>query len=212
MPFQKIDHFTFLIADQLQLYNHSVTRSASEVLSSSAITSCKVEREQWIDRIMGKLRRTRGGDEASLQFDVISMEKILDAAFFRVYRGLRLLFSTDANFKRDVLDSARNHALSHTQSNSVETRISLSVDYIIEEIATNVRIRLGNRFQMEFYPGDYQAPLIRLYDGRYEATHFELMGLPVSSEIYHFFSYDDSLRAWKEISNNRCSGEDQIYL
>lgn len=202
IPVEQIDSCTFLIADQLQIYNLSGTLPVSEVLTKSTATSHRLERARWISRIIDTLQHTDKWSQRPIEFSIISIEQILDAAFFRIYRGLRVLFSTSERFKKDVVTAARNHVLSLVQPRFPETMVALSTDYIIEELAINVRVRVGNQLLFEFYPGEYHTPLINLYRGLYGVTHFDLCGRSASSEIYRFFSFSDASGEWKDVSND----------
>ena len=111
-----------------------------------------------------------------------------DPQFYKIVRNIKILNETVAPFRSDIVRAAREYC-SRVKKDFNETDVRLSQAYILEEIATNLRLRVIGRIYSEFYAFHYLEPLLKLYSGAYGISIFSLCGkseLDVEFAFYQF--------------------------
>ena len=186
----------FFVADRLQLYNRALTSGmelGQTIRSFFSGNDYLRERTQWI-RKLGKGMNL----DWILTAQILGIDQISDLAFTRILRNVHLLFACDEAFRDDVQDWARSYveALNIPPGFAVDLRARLSVGFVLEEIACNVRLRVGLQIDDELYPGEFPVALPNLYrEGAYSATAEDLAMVHHSSRRYRFFTARNSEEA-----------------
>lgn len=195
------DEIIFFIADQLQLYN-KVSNAYSgatlkEILETFKLTANYYEeRQRWL---LHKVRNKVSERHSKTKWTILNVKMIIDSEFFVIFRNLLLMFHTIAPFKKDVKEAASAHC--HRKKNVVSPEIEqqLSEAYIIEEIALNLRIRVLEDIQSEFYMGKNILPLLKLYSGQYGIDVFTLTETSIRKVQFQFFQLikSESKLSWQ---------------
>jgi tRNA-dependent cyclodipeptide synthase len=183
----------FLIADRLQMYNRVATASTDPILLSAMnfASNSRVEfdeRAAWLKKLKEKLPSEFGNQK----WVILSIDDIADTRAFRTLRAVRMLYRVDAEFRADV-DRAARQIVERRQLTYEQAFIwqGLSVDYIIEEVALNIRLRLGRRIHSEFYLGTTFYIFLRMYRGEYSKSVHDLFGRKQQdTQGYEFFDWD----------------------
>jgi hypothetical protein len=178
----------FLVADRLQIYNKaadSTDRIGSLIARFAASQRYLIERRKWLARIRGRSTFLSTCQEVRVE----GIAEFADAECFKVLRNVRILFELDQSFHHAVSETAELFA-SRTQGTKSEfgRRHALSIAHTLEEIALNIRIRVHEGVSDEFYPGDYPLPLLKLYQGAYDASVFELAEITPKGVPFAFYS------------------------
>lgn len=179
----------FFVADRLQIYNRGVGAQArvGEIIKKFYRgNNYLAERSSWLTRLskdpgLSWIRRA----------DVVGIDSISDLSFVRIHRNVNLLYACDPAFQDDIDAWANTYlrTLDVPTGFSGETKTRLSVEFVLEEVSYNLRLRVLDHFDAEFYPGRYPGALLRLYRGNhYSASVAELTGQDVSSRVFAFFS------------------------
>lgn len=200
------DRVIFFVADRLQLYNRALTSGldlGQTIRSFFSGNDYLRERTQWIR----KLGKGMSLDWiSSAQF--IGIDQISDLAFTRILRNVHLLFACDEAFRDDVQEWAQSYveALNIPTGFAIDLRTRLSVGFVLEEIACNVRLRVCLQIDDELYPGEFPVALPNLYRrGTYSATAEDLAMVHHSARQYRFFTARNSEEALKVFG--ACQGD-----
>jgi hypothetical protein len=155
--------YYFLVGDVLQMYNdasdarkdpHSIFKLWSERPSKFF-----AERSVWIKRLEDKFNLAH--------VTILSVDDLTDSKHHDLLRNLYILYNLDDSFKSDV-DLTVSEAIDRRHYHrSHDTAKSLSLMYVLEEVALNLRLR--HRFQVydEFYLGPPLVVLVELLSGRH---------------------------------------------
>jgi len=185
VPALYADRF-FFVADRLQIYNRAL-------LGDGMILGDKFsrfyedkdylqERRQWLQRL-GQWEGLGWVRTAS----VFGIDDLTDSRASRIHRNVRILYECDAIFQADVGMWSRSYAGRQCETTADTLRQQLSVAFVLEEIAFNLRIRVMGRVQAEFYPGAYPEALPALYRNKYSATVAEIVGV-ATLQTFDFFT------------------------
>jgi hypothetical protein len=183
------NRIVFFIADRLQLYNRvlsSYEPLGQTIAAFFAGNDYLRERTQWLH----KLARAHNIDWI-LEAHVLGIDQISDLGFTRILRNVHLLFACDDNFHDDVEAWARSYIETLDISTGFEPHLKtrLSIGFVLEEIACNIRLRVGLGIDDELYPGDFPVALPNLYrPGAYSATAEDLAMTNRSSRRYRFLT------------------------
>jgi hypothetical protein len=196
----KYDEFHFLIADGLQLYNKAAQVDNGKPLNS-ILTNFRlkndyyVERERWLKNIKPHLNQI----VSTSHWNILNNFSVSDSLFHDIYRNVFISFLTLPDFKQDILDAALKHRKKY-EGTDAQFYIDLSTAYIIEEIALNLRIRVINNVNDEFYLGELPLPLIKLYKNGYQVDVLTLCGLQRNETKFRFFHAPkhDDINLWIE--------------
>lgn len=176
----RVSHVTFLIADWLQLYNRATNCGESMALGD-VIRDYKdrnkdlINRQRWIANFL-----EASPDILSASPKIVGMEQYFDPLYAHTFRNINILRSVDAQFRQDVTDAASLFLGSSSRAaNSVS--LNLSEQYILEEIALNIRLRVKEGLEEEYYLGNYHIPMLKVYANCYSASVFDLLG----GEVQH---------------------------
>ncbi|HXO29558.1 MAG TPA: hypothetical protein VOA80_19565 [Thermoanaerobaculia bacterium] len=171
---ESFDHVVIFIADGLQVYNEARDKS-SAVLNDNPIDL----------RVQEFCVRARGVAPPG-KLEVCGVDSLTDRAFFRIYRRLAILRYVDPNFGAAISKAADLYCrYQHLASNAAR---ELSAAYLLEEAALNLRLRVVDKIEAEFYMGGrLPKPLVNLYRGKYMASVFELTDTPPSPIDFLFF-------------------------
>ncbi len=186
----------FFVADRLQLYNRAITSSTGLGLTIRSFFSGNDylhERTQWLRKLGGITKL-----DWILTAQIFGIDQISDLAFTRILRNVHLLYACDKAFREDVEVWARSYieALDVATGFEVDLKTRLSVSFVLEEIACNVRLRVGLQIDDELYPGDFPVALPNLYrEGTYSATAEDLAMVDRSSRRYRFLTARNSAEA-----------------
>lgn len=200
MP-DRVTEVTFLIADWLQLYNRASNCNESVGLGAiirdySDRNKDLVNRQRWIAKFLDTYP-----DTISASVKVVGMDHYFDGAYANTFRNVNILFSVDMGFRNDVISAAQRFLENSNRKRKSHLAASLSEQYILEEIALNIRIRVKELVEEEYYLGDYHKPMLKVYRNCYSANPLDLLGGEVQQERnYRFFSLGgDSKRNWMEV-------------
>lgn len=195
---------TFLIADWLQLYNRANNCSESiglgEVIRDYRERNTDlINRQRWISNF---LESYPGALSATVK--IVGMEHYFDAAYANVFRNINILHSVDDRFKSDVREAASLFLRRSNKKNN-NIALSLSEQYILEEIALNIRIRVKEMVEAEYYLGKYHLPMLKVYKNCYSASPVDLLGGEIQQELaYKFYSLSDlNATSWVAV-NIKC--------
>ena len=183
------DRVIFFVADRLQLYNRALTSGVGLGETIRLFFSGNDylrERIQWI-RKLGKSTNL----DWIMSARILGIDDISDLSFTRILRNVHLLFACDESFREDVQHWALSYveALNIPTGFEVDLRTRLSTEFVLEEIACNVRLRVGLQIDDELYPGEFPIALPNLYrQGRYSATAEDLAMVHHSARRYRFFT------------------------
>ncbi len=186
-----ITDVTFLIADWLQLYNRAI--NCNETLGLGEVirdyrerNNDLMNRQRWISNFLDSYP-----DVLDAKIKIVGMEHYFDASYANVFRNINILYSVDEHFKNDIR-SAANVYLCKRKNLGKTIALSLSEQYILEEIALNIRIRVKEMIEEEYYLGKYHFPMLKVYKNCYSATPEDLLGGEISHGMsYKFFSLSD---------------------
>ncbi|WP_459858913.1 hypothetical protein [Dongia sp. agr-C8] len=193
--YQKI---VFLVADQLQLFNRAASADASADLSRvmkgfSYDSNTLNERRAWLER----LRLRMGERSVGLEWRILGVDEVADRRCYKILRNVIVAYHVLPPFRSDVDIAAWEHVRhsSKTAENSVHH--SLSVSYIIEEIALSLRLRVVGKILDEYYVGSTLPPVLKLYDGKYPIDVYTLSGVKKREEHYNFFDLTMTMRDFR---------------
>ncbi|MBS1643212.1 MAG: hypothetical protein JSR11_12120 [Bacteroidetes bacterium] len=182
------DEMIFLIADGLQVYN-----KASQIDDGKPLTNIirnfnlkndyYSEREKWLMQTIKPQCETHISE---VSWTVKNVFSISDNIFHNIYRNVIIAYLAIDDFRNDIVKTAKKHRSKFSQS-VTDFALDLSISYIIEEIALNLRMRVIEKIKSEYYLGDLPSPLTNLYLGRYEIDVFTLAGVEFSSFKFDFF-------------------------
>lgn len=187
---ERLDEIIFLVFDDIHLYNR-VIRSPNELLP---VTIGKFlsgpryleERTMWINRISNQIPVIHN----CAKVRVLNVYSVTDKHCYKIIRNLFLLYSVDQVFRADIL-SAVNEYQKRSSDIAFDSKLSceLSIAYILEEIAINIRVRLLRRLEIEYYPGKCIPPLVDLYKGKYSASVYEIAERKMKNMQFDFFEW-----------------------
>lgn len=188
-----------LIADGLHLYNKAQNVSDGMGLSN-AIQEFNVrgayfeQRRKWIDQVCAKIIVSH-----KIEWRVLNINAVTDEVFYPIYRNVVIAFNTIDPFRHDVQEAAKAHSLKRAALPSAQ-EVRLSEAYILEEIAVNLRIRVVEDVEAEFYMGEYLGVLQDLYQGKYGIDVRMLSGIRDARPDFHFFRFVNTAlrREWRE--------------
>lgn len=197
----KFNHIVFLIADSLQIYN-----KAKQIISGKPFDKILnefrsrnkyfEERIIWLDKLAVQLKI----DKHNKNWEYMKAETLFDKYFFRIYKLLIINFHTDNNFKSDIEIAAVNQIKKHKKEFD-ERELKLNTLYILEEIALNLRVRLWNQLDLEYYIGEFHSPLIELYFGKYNLSISDICNKSTNTNFRFYMGeiIDNQRVKWKEM-------------
>jgi hypothetical protein len=194
--FLRHEHVVFLVADRLQIYN-KVLRVYDDVSLSDLIRDFrqnahyKEERQKWVERLL----RAQGIEGTGTLWEVQGIDVLADEQCFRIFRNVMLSYYALPAFRQDVNSAARAHAASRHSRFPIEAKFELSKGYILEEVALSVRLHACDSIHYEYYVGGQSQVILKLYDGRYGLSPFDLAELEPRDQEFCFFSLDSSSNA-----------------
>jgi len=183
-----VSQITFLIADWLQLYNRAANCGESMALGD-VIRDYKdrnrdlINRQRWISNFL-----EASPDILSASPKIVGMEQYFDSLYAHTFRNVNILRSIDPNFREDVTEAAKLFISKSTRAAS-KVSLSLSEQYILEEIALNIRLRVKEGLEEEYYLGNYHSPVLKVYANQYSASVQDLLGGEVQHRMeFSFYS------------------------
>jgi tRNA-dependent cyclodipeptide synthase len=194
-----------LIADDLQIYNF-VARHAQMVTGFSfreaekSATRLMSERTAWFNRLRLKV----GEVGAHVSWHLLSIKSVADARAYRILRNVRILYDLDDSFRFDVDEWAESFLRTRRRAIlDIGVQRRMSIQYILEEAALSMRLRVVNKIYDEFYMGSTTKPIQKIYAGEYLASAFDLALVGDGLDRFRFFEYDrdGNVRGeWKSVS------------
>jgi hypothetical protein len=193
------DHITFLIADDLQVYNElaKIVGDHDQLVTASwnRRRNSLSERKKWLSRVRLQFQDW----PTSQKWRIVGVRDVADHRSWEILRAIRLLYILDPKFKNDVIAQARSFVATRVQhlSNS-DIFEQLSIEYILEEVALNLRVRIIGAIEDEFYLGNIVSVLPRIYQGEYMKSAVELAkGIKESQhhKSFRFFDWSDE-KGW----------------
>jgi hypothetical protein len=200
---QGYDSVLFFVADFLQLYNKvdqvNGGMQLAEVFNAfRADQNFLAQRRTWIM----KIRRTSEFDLARVPWRVIGASEIEDRMFSDIWRAVLMMYECVLPFRDDVDEAAMKWVASHSKTR-VELSRRLSKMFLLEEIAMNVRLRVIERVEDEYYAGTTLLPLQKLYRGDYGIRVADIAGVDTSGIGFRFFSVNvgdvSGSVSWKQL-------------
>lgn len=193
------DNITFVIADQLQLYNKAL-RVNKEYSVSNVLydfrkkTNYFEERKIWLERLRIKVNNSN-----LRTWEIISIDDIVeDATTFTIFRNILVAYYSDEIFSNDIKHFANNFAIKKNTNYSFDKVLQLSIGYLLEEIALSIKLKVVNKIFDEFYLGDYAYPILKLFNGEYDFTVFDIADLekPKNFKNFKFYSLNSENKKW----------------
>ncbi len=127
----------------------------------------------------------------------MGVEDLLDKRTYFSLRSVWLLYRVDSKFAEDINIIADKFVLKRGWNTTGKLAMEMSIAYLIEEVALNLRIRVGDAIDDEYYLGETLNVLPRLYRGEYIKTPAELIGRRAKSvPEYRFFEWGE--KGWAE--------------
>jgi hypothetical protein len=200
------EDITFLVADKLHLYNTAFRAFLISKKSLSpnpnfslfgterSLSGILEERKNWLD----KIKMHFGPKADSIRWRVLGVEDISDGIAFAIQRRVNILALVDQRLREDILTAATSYA--SKKGFPEPTASAISERYIIEEMALSVRIKVVEGIYDEFYMGTQLQAVVKLYRNEYQASPWELAGIPERSSVkFRFFDSVTDTGAWNEI-------------
>jgi hypothetical protein len=190
---QTYDEISFLVADRLQIYN-DITKANGDldIISSLDWTGGyrkdRKERTVWLRRLRERLQDW----PSSQNWKVVSISDAMDGLGYLALRSVWLLYRLDHSFRDDVNRVADDFAERSSLTKQDKIMHQMSVGYLLEEVAVNVRLRVVRGIEDEYYMGPWIGVLPKLYAGHYRKRPEELLGRPISKRDYRFFRWTGS--------------------
>jgi hypothetical protein len=200
IPYSEI---VFLVADGLQLYNKAAQSSTNDSSLNTIISNFKlnnnyyVERERWLQSVKSKTNNL----VSNAYWNITNIFLISDNVFHDIYRNIFVSYLSLGNFRNDVIHAAKKHRKRISKQFS-EYDLELSIAYIIEEIAVNLRLRVVEKIEAEYYIGSLLEPLVNLYFGKYDIDVFTLAGVSkyeMEFKFYYVEEYDSKNLIWRSV-------------
>ncbi len=193
---------SFIIADQIQLYNRALTVRDGSSLDDTirrfySGRTLFEQRRIWLDRV----KREFSGSGNFPQWTIYGLDDIADQMFTRIYRNVIIMFHTIVQFQIDVENEARDHLSKRSgASNNAVDNISLSVSYILEEIAASIRLHVCEDITDEYYLGKHLDCVLKLYSLSYGINVFSIAGVEPKPLQWRFFEFssDSEGHRWVE--------------
>ena len=200
----KYENITFIIADQLQLYNKALRvnneYSVSNVLSDfRKKTNYFEERKVWLERLKMKVNNS-----ILREWEILSIDDIVeDSTTFTIFRNILVAYYSDEQFANDIKHYAYDFAYQKNTNYTFEKVLQLSTGYLLEEIALNIKLKVIDKIFDEFYLGDYAYPILKLFKNVYNFTVFDIVGTgqPKDFNEFRFYSYSIADKKWNLISS-----------
>lgn len=198
----KYKSITFIIADQLQLYNKALQvsneYSISDVLRDfREKTKYFEERKKWLEKLKDKLN-----NDIPLDWDIKSIDDVAnDYTIFTIYRNILIAFYSDTIFANDIKHIAFNYANQKNSKYDFDRAQNLSVGYLLEEIAISIKLKVINEIFDEFYIGNYASPILKLFNNKYSFNVFDIAGKikPRDFTGFNFYKYYFDNKQWQII-------------
>jgi hypothetical protein len=199
----------FFVADGLQLYNKaselSSEKSLADIIGDFQSNSYYSQRKKWLQSMRQEISSPIG----SANWKIANVFDFSDNIFFKIYRNVFVSYISLGKFRSDIIRAAKNHCKKKSEQFSKE-ELELSIAYIVEEIAINIRIRVIERIHAEYYVGSALTPLVNLYCDHYPIDVFSLAEVQrynMEFEFYFFEDSDDGPQRWsiiKDMSRQIC--------
>lgn len=185
----KYSEIIFLIVDGLQLYNKATLLDKGiplkEVFKKFELKNdYYIEREKWLHNLRLKV----SPEIADIKWTITNVLQISDDKYHTIYRNILISYLALDKFRHDIIETAKRHRSRLVEQYS-KYDLELSIAYIIEEIAINLRLRVIEGISAEYYIGDQLSPLVNLYANSYDIDIFTLCGIDnngINFEFYHF--------------------------
>jgi len=197
---RECDEVVFLIADRLQVYN-KVRRLAQGGIGAvlehfDSVSKAHYEQRcKWLERVRSILESDGYKCE---HWRVLGVQDVTDGAFYAIFRNVFLATQAVDALAQDIRDALGRRV---GAAGAVSRDARLCEAYLIEEIAVNIRLRVYEGIESEFYFGDTLAPLLGLYEGAYGVDVFLLAG---KSKLPLEFSFFRPVTTNDRVSWMRC--------
>jgi hypothetical protein len=180
------EEIIFLVADGLQLYNKATlvsSQNLNNILNNFKIgNQYYTEREKWIKGLKPKILSPLSAST----WTITSFSELTDNVFHSIYRNCLIAYFALDNFRNDIIETAKLHRSKYLDFPS-DYDTNLSIGYIIEEIALNLRLRVISNIRHEYYMGILPEPLLKLYNDKYDVSIYSICGINKSEEDFFFY-------------------------
>jgi hypothetical protein len=187
--FAEYDRVIFLVADQLQIYNRALrigeaTQLRDLIRDFDENQQYLEQRTRWLERLTEAMPTPID----QTQWDVVGIDELADAQTYRIFRNVMLTYHAEPEFRKDVNDAARLHAINRDYGISLDRSEQLSRGYLLEEIVISVRLHVVEGIRDEFYIGEQALPVLRLYRGEYGIMPEDLAQVDQAESGHRFFT------------------------
>ena len=191
------DEFTFVIANNIQLYNRArrisdpaqLGMTIAEFANGRALFT---ERSKWLERVRNRVPPTVGEPV----WRVLSFDDLVETGLSTVFRNVLVTYAAVKEFRHDVDVAARDY-VGPRQPTLIDSDLFLSRAYILEETAASITLHVLCHVQSEYYLGAHIPAIIKLYSGDYGIDVFTLANAPRTERSFDFFSYDSTGNMWR---------------
>jgi Zn-finger domain-containing protein len=155
-----------------------------------------VEREKWLHSLKSKITPPI----ADSIWTIKNIFHVSDNVFHDIYRNTFISYLAIEYFRNDVIETAKKHR-EHINERYTKYDLELSVAYVIEEIAINIRLRVIDNIDAEYYLGELPKPLLKLYKNKYQVNVLTIAGKQKSDIEFKFFHSPNKLEKhhWIEV-------------
>ena len=198
----RYDEIVFIVADHLQLYNKAM-RSANESSLADVVREFGArqehvrQRRRWLER----LRRRLDPNHCGAQWTVWGVEDIADSTCFHIFRNVMVAYYATPALQKDVISAAMSFASNRQDIYPFELRKSLSMGYLLEELALSIRVKVLGKIWDEYYDGQHSQVMMKLYAGAYPVSVFDLaFKVECLDHRFRFFQPENSVSclSWEE--------------
>lgn len=184
---QAYDEVVFFVADFLQLYNHAMVVSSGPELAR-LLHQFRTEQDHLNQRKIWlmKLRKSMRCELARLPWRYLGASELEDRDLSDVWRSVLVMYECVAEFRDDIDRAVLNGAPRRgVVGNDLSRRLSRM--YLLEEVSMNIRLRVKERIEDEYYAGSTLVPLVKLYAGDYGVRVSDLVGVDTSGITFRFY-------------------------
>lgn len=188
---KKHDTILLLIADDLLKYTRiTINNNGSAILDIRGVSSnISVRYEEFhrfiqsiIERIESKYRH---------RILVKRWAYFADAEYVNIGRCLQIAYASINEFKVLVNNAARQHIDKSEAIKSIPGILELCAQYLIDEVAMNLRITEIEKYSFEYYPGEEIDVIKKLYNNDFEKFGLSIKNITNKSNLKRTFNMLD---------------------
>jgi hypothetical protein len=119
------------------------------------------------------------------------MDEISDQLCFSILRNVNILYDVNDHFRSDIDEQVYAELDKRKSYVDFQRTVRLSIHYLLEEIAANIRMKVAEKIEDEYYLGDQMRILPKLYRGDYGVRVHDLAGVAPLAMHFRFFNWHE---------------------